>query len=262
MSPKPASAPQHRAAITLRNLTVAYNRVPAVHHISGSFPAGSLTAVVGPNGAGKSTLLKAITGALTADEGTIEITGIAPRHIAYLPQRAQIDQTFPISIRDAVSLGLWRQAGIAGGIEAPGEARIAAALDSLGLAGLGGRPIGSLSVGQFQRVLFARLMLQESALILLDEPFAGLDMPTTADLMRQIAAWHSEGRTIVAVLHDLAQVTQLFPQTLLLSRGRAIWGATETVLTAANLAAAGYAVAPWSLAAAPRELLAAAGGER
>ena len=103
MSPKPASAPQHRAAITLRNLTVAYNRVPAVHHISGSFPAGSLTAVVGPNGAGKSTLLKAITGALTADEGTIEITGIAPRHIAYLPQRAQIDQTFPISIRDAVA---------------------------------------------------------------------------------------------------------------------------------------------------------------
>ena len=120
------------------------------------------------------------------------------------------------------------------------------------------RPIGSLSAGQFQRVLFARLLLQDSALILLDEPFAGLDMPTTSDLMRQIAVWQTEGRTIVAVLHDLAQVNQLFPQTLLLARGNAVWGATETVLTNTNLAAAGYAVTPWANAAP----VAMAGGQR
>lgn len=250
--------PLFRAAIKISDLTVAYNRVPAVHHLSGTFAAGSLTAVVGPNGAGKSTLLKAITGTLKADEGTIEISGIAPRHIAYLPQRAQIDQTFPISINDAVALGLWRQAGILGGVPATGQESVAEALAALGLEGLGERPIGSLSVGQFQRVLFARLLLQDSALILLDEPFAGLDMPTASDLMRQIAVWHKEGRTIVAVLHDLTQVNQLFPQTLLLSRGKTMWGATETVLTSANLAAAGYAVVPWETAAP----VAMAGGQR
>ena len=253
-----ASAPLYRAAIKISNLTVAYNRVPAVHHLSGTFAAGSLTAVVGPNGAGKSTLLKAITGSLKADEGAIEITGIEPRHIAYLPQRAQIDQTFPISINDAVALGLWRQTGILGGVEPKGQHSVAKALAALGLEGLGDRTIGSLSAGQFQRVLFARLLLQDSALILLDEPFAGLDMPTTSDLMRQIAVWQTEGRTIVAVLHDLAQVNQLFPQTLLLARGKAVWGATETVLTKTNLAAAGCAVTPWANAAP----VAMAGGQR
>ena len=255
---QPAS---HHAAIAISDLTVAYNRVPAVHHLTGSFAAGSLSAVVGPNGAGKSTLLKAIAGTLTADEGTIAITGIEPRHIAYLPQQAEIDRTFPIAVADIVALGLWRQAGIGGAIAKEEHRRVAGALAQLGLTGLGRRPIGSLSAGQFQRVLFARLLLQESSLVLLDEPFAGLDMPTTADLMGQIEAWHLEGRTIVAVLHDLAQVKRHFPRTLLMSRGLAVFGSTPAVLTAANLAAAGYAVTPWGLDQAPATL-ALAGARR
>ncbi len=239
-----AALPQVRGAISIDNLTVAYDRVPAVHHLSGGFAAGSLTAIVGPNGAGKSTLLNAIAGAVAADEGAITITGVAQRRIAYLPQRATIDQTFPISVYDAVSLGLWHETGIFGGVGASGRARANAALAALGLAGLGNRPIGNLSVGQFQRVLFARLILQDAGLILLDEPFAGLDTPTTSDLMRQIADWHGEGRTIIAVLHDLAQVRQWFPDTLLMSKARIAWGTTREVLTPANLALAGYLVEP------------------
>ncbi len=231
-------------AIRIENLTVSYDRVPAVHHLSGSFAAGSLTAIVGPNGAGKSTLLNAIIGAVPIDQGAIAVTGVDKRRIGYLPQRANIDQTFPISVTDTVLLGLWHETGMFGRVSADGRARAEAALEALGLSGLGKRPIGHLSVGQFQRVLFARLMLQDAGLILLDEPFAGLDTTTTADLMRKIGDWHREGRTIVAVLHDLAQVRQSFPETLLLSKARTAWGLTRDVLTAGNLSAAGYIVEP------------------
>jgi len=233
------------ASIAIRDLTVSYNRVPAVHHLSGDFPPGSLTAIVGPNGAGKSTLLNAIAGVLKPDEGTISISGLAPREIAYLPQRANIDQTFPISVLDAISLGLWRETGILGSTSSDGRSRMIAALARLGLTSLGQRPIGSLSVGQFQRVLFARLLLQDAALVLLDEPFAGLDTPTTTDLMHLIGDWNGHGRTVVAVLHDLGQVRKMFPRTLLLSRDCTAWGATPLVLTPDNLAAAGYPPEPW-----------------
>jgi len=244
------TAPAKQAAIAIRNLTVSYNRVPAVHHLSGDFPAGSLTAVVGPNGAGKSTLLNTIAGVLKPDEGSVTLSGIARRDIAYLPQRANVDQSFPISVLDTVSLGLWRETGALGPASDDGRKRMLAALARLGLKGLGHRPIGSLSVGQFQRVLFARLLLQDAGLILLDEPFAGLDTPTTTDLMHLVGDWNAQGRTVVAVLHDLAQVKAMFPRALLLSRGCVAWGATQLVLTADNLAAAGYAPEPWVAALA------------
>ena len=236
-------APNRQCTIRISDRTVAYDRIPAVHHLSGTFAAGSLTAVVGPNGAGKSTLLRAIVGLVRPDEGSIVVGGIDRRRIAYLPQRAQIDQSFPIDIEDAVAFGLWHETGIFGGVTADGRERIAQALAALGLAGFGRRPIGSLSVGQFQRVLFARLLLQDAGLILLDEPFAGLDSPTTSDLVGQIAIWHRQGRTVVAVLHDLTLVRQSFPDTLLMSKAGAVWGPTAAVLTAANLSAAGFGFA-------------------
>ncbi len=259
LSTRPARSAVQPGAITIENLTVSYDRVPAVHHLSGTFTAGSLTAIVGPNGAGKSTLLNAIIGALPTDEGTITITGVERRRIGYLPQRAQIDQSFPISVYDTVTLGLWHETGLFGRVSASGHARAEAALQALGLAGLGKRPIGHLSVGQFQRVLFARLMLQDAGLILLDEPFAGLDTPTTSDLMRQIVGWRREGRTVVAVLHDLAQVRQSFPDVLLLSKARAVWGLSRDVLTSANLAAAGYSVDPALVETAAAPALVAGG---
>lgn len=215
------------AAITLENLTVSYARHPAVHHLTGAFATGSLTAVVGPNGAGKSTLLKAIVGFLKPDEGRI----VRGREIAYLPQVADIDREFPITVEDFVSAGAWARYG---GFRAV-RADVGAALDAVGMESFSARGIGMLSGGQFQRMLFARLILQDAPVILLDEPFSAIDARTVADLMRLIGAWHAAGKTIVAVLHELDLVRAAFPQTLLLMREAVGWGPTRAVLTPERL---------------------------
>ncbi|KAB7739544.1 ATP-binding cassette domain-containing protein [Parvibaculum sedimenti] len=217
--------------IDVIDLTVAYDRQPAVHHVSGSFARGSLTAVVGPNGAGKSTLIKTIVGLMNPSTGRVERHGLGRRAIAYLPQQAEIDRSFPINVADTVALGLWNEIGLWGSIKPKGWKRIADALAHVGLEGFGHHPIAALSAGQFQRVLFARLLLQDSAVILLDEPFAAIDERTTADLLAIIHHWHEEGRTVIAVLHDMEQVRQHFPQTLLMARELIGWGATSQVLT-------------------------------
>ncbi len=236
--------------IRLDRLTVAYDRHPAVHHLSGGFAPASLTAVVGPNGAGKSTLLKAIVGAVTPAEGRVALDGIERRAIAYLPQQATIDRGFPISVLDTVALGHWSRAGLFGGLGAAARGRAHDALEAVGLAGFAARSIGSLSAGQFQRVLFARMMLQDSRLILLDEPFAAIDARTTADLLAVVASWHAERRTVVAVLHDLETVRAHFPDTLYLAREVIAWGPTAEVLTPANQLRARAMAEAWAPAAA------------
>jgi zinc/manganese transport system ATP-binding protein len=229
--PDPAAAP----AIHLTNLTLAYRRHPAVHHLAGSFRPGSLTAVVGPNGAGKSTLLKGILGHLRPAEGGLSLDGIRRADIAYLPQAAELDRSFPISVLDLVALGAWRAAGPFGRIAGPNLSRTRDAIAAVGLSGFERRSIGTLSGGQLQRALFARMLLQDSRLLLLDEPFAAIDMKTTADLLRLVARWHGERRTIIAVLHDVDLVREHFPETLLIAREPVGWGPTAEVLTAANL---------------------------
>jgi zinc/manganese transport system ATP-binding protein len=225
-------------AIKIEDLTVAYDREPAVHHLSGTFAPGSLTAIVGPNGAGKSTLLKTIVGTLRPDDGRIFLGVDSKRQIGYLPQQADIDRTFPINVWDTVALGLLQETGIFGAVRPEQKARIHKALATTGLEGLGGRPIGTLSVGQFQRVLFARLLVQDARIILLDEPFAAVDERTTADLMNLLSGWHSQSRTIIAVLHDIDQVRAHFPTSLLIAREPVAWGETSSVLTDENLARA------------------------
>ena len=170
------------AAIRFEDVTLGYGRRPAVHHLRGTIPAGSLTAVVGPNGAGKSTLLKGVAGALRPLDGRIE-----------------------------------------------------EAIAAVGLTGFERRSIGTLSGGQMQRALFARLLLQDAALILLDEPFTAIDAKTTADLLDLVRRWHAEERTIVAVLHDLDVVKRTFPDTLLIAREPVAWGETGSVLSPENL---------------------------
>ena len=211
------------SAIRLEDVTAGYNRHPALHHLTGQFEAGSLHAVVGPNGAGKSALLKALVGLIAPDTGQISLGGLRPEEIAYLPQQAELDRTFPISVADVVLLGAWRRAGALGLVSRHDRLAGEQALSSVGLEGFGRRSIGSLSVGQLQRVLFARIILQDCPLILLDEPFAGIDAPTIADLMGVVRWWHGEGRTIVAVLHDLEMVRACFPYTLLLARSAIGW---------------------------------------
>jgi zinc/manganese transport system ATP-binding protein len=219
-------------AISLHDLTLGYDRHPAVHHLDAVIPSGSLTAIVGPNGAGKSTLMKGIVGALRPLEGRI---AVSKSRIAYLPQAAEIDRTFPVSVRDLVAMGLWAEIGAFGRIRAAHTDRIANALAAVGLTGFERRSIGALSGGQMQRVLFARLLLQEAEVILLDEPFTAIDAKTAADLMALVQRWHGEGRTVVAVLHDLDTVRAKFPDTLMIAREMVAHGPTAQVLTPANL---------------------------
>ncbi len=225
-------------AISFRDLTLGYDRHPAVHHIDGEVARGELLAIVGPNGAGKSTLLKGIMGELKPLGGSLKLDGLNKRDIAYLPQQIEIDRSFPISVFDCVAMGLWRKIGAWRGLDERGKRDVARALATVGLVDLASRPVGALSGGQFQRVLFARLLLQDASLILLDEPFRAVDTKTIDDLIALILHWHGEGRTVLAALHDLEQVRAHFPTTLLIAREVVAWGETHKVLTPANLAKA------------------------
>src|SRR5918995_3244962 len=218
-------------AILFDEVTLGYGRRPAVHHLDGEIAAGSLMAVVGPNGAGKSTLLKGIVGTLKPLEGHIRLKG-SSSGIAYLPQAAEIDRSFPLSVYDLVAMGLWSRSGLFGGISRASRTRIEDALAAVGLTGFERRPISTLSGGQMQRALFARLLLQDASVILLDEPFTAIDAKTTADPLDLVRRWHDEERTVLAVLHDLDIVKRVFPQTLLIARQPVAWGGTEATLSA------------------------------
>jgi zinc/manganese transport system ATP-binding protein len=200
--------------------------------LSGSFAPGSLTAVAGPNGAGKSTLLHALCGAMPVASGRIERGGLDARAIALLPQEGRLDRSFPICCRDVVALGWTARTGLFRRIGREQYAVADRALAAVGLDGLGYRPIGALSAGQFQRVLFARTIVRDAPVILLDEPFSAVDPTTEADLMAIVSLWHRQGRTVVAVLHDLDLIRADFPETLLLGTGTPGWGPTADVLTA------------------------------
>jgi zinc/manganese transport system ATP-binding protein len=223
------------AQITFRDVTLGYDRHPAVHHLDGQVAQGALLAVVGPNGAGKSTLFRGLAGILKPLSGTIDLGGLDIRDIAYLPQSVDIDRTFPISVFDLVGTGLWRTTGFFGGMGKTARQKITQALAAVGLNGFENRSIGTLSGGQMQRMLFARALLQDARLIVLDEPFNAIDAKTSTDLLALVRRWHDEGRTVLAALHDFDLVRAHFPETLLLARGPVAWGPTAQVLTAENL---------------------------
>ena len=178
------------AQLKFRDVTLGYDRHPAVHHLTGEVASGALLAVIGPNGAGKSTLFRGIAGILKPLAGSIHLGGL-----------------------DAIE----------------------SAISTVGLTGFEGRAIGTLSGGQMQRMLFARVLLQDARLIVLDEPFNAIDAKTSVDLLALVKHWHGEKRTVLAALHDMDLVRNHFPETLLLARGPVAWGATEQVLTAENL---------------------------
>ena len=223
------------AQIKFRDVTLGYDRHPAVHHLNGEVAQGALLAVVGPNGAGKSTLFRGLAGILKPLSGSIDLGGLDVRDIAYLPQSVDIDRTFPISVFDLVGTGLWRATGFFGGMGKQAREKITQALAAVGLNGFENRSIGTLSGGQMQRMLFARVLLQDARLIVLDEPFNAIDAKTSADLLALVRRWHAEKRTVLAALHDMDLVCANFPETLLLARGPVAWGATADVLTAENL---------------------------
>ena len=222
-------------ALRFNDLSLGYDMQPAVHQFSGTVRRGALTAVVGPNGSGKTTLMKGIIGALKPMSGSISVSGTSRKDIAYLPQQAEVDRTFPISVFDLVSLGLWRRVGAFSSIGSREQDTVQAALSAVGLTGFETRMIGALSGGQLQRVLFARVLVQDSPLILLDEPFSAVDRKTTLDLLTLLNRWHGEGRTVLAVMHDLDLVREKFPEAILIAREPVAWGSTREVLSAANM---------------------------
>lgn len=237
--------------IQIKNLTLSYQGHPAVHHVSGSFQSGSLTAIVGPNGAGKSTLLSALSGQKAGYEGSIHFAGATPPGtrglptLAYLPQQSAIDREFPVRVLDVVALGAWRELGSFLPVTASIRQRVTEVLAAVGLIGFERRYIGELSVGQLQRVLFARLLMQDAQIILLDEPFNALDTRTAEDLLNVVLKWHRQSRTVIAVLHDLEMVRTHFPQTLLLAREVIAWGPSVEVLNPENLSRARQTAEYW-----------------
>ena len=237
------------ACLTFRDLTLGYNSHPAVHHLSGEVKAGSLTAVVGANGSGKSTLLKGIVGVLKPMAGSCSVA--AGSRIAYLPQQSELDRTFPAEVADLVSMGLWPRRGLLGRYSKEDRRSVTEALMAVGLEGFEKRPIDTLSGGQLQRALFARVLVQDAELILLDEPFNAIDSRTVGDLVALIKRWHGEKRTVMVVVHDLGLVREHFPDALLLARRPIAWGPAvealrpENLLRARRFDEAWHEDAPW-----------------
>lgn len=207
----------HAPLIEMKDVSFAYGSVKALDHVTGVFAAGSLTAVAGPNGAGKSTLLKAIAGIVRPQEGRIFIEPSVRDKIGYLPQTSTIERDYPLTVFQAASMGLWPQVGSSRSLSDSLADKVHGALKEVGLDGLEKRQVGALSGGQFQRLLFARLILQEPQVFLLDEPFAAVDAETIRHLMQIVMGWHAEGRTIICVLHDLLLIRKYFPESFLLA---------------------------------------------
>lgn len=246
-------ANSHNAvSIELQDVTLAYRGHPAVHHVSGVFAPGSLTALIGPNGAGKSTLLRAMARQARPTQGHVIYKGMATNQagtIAYLPQIAGLNPDFSLRVIDVVAMGAWQSIGAMGAMNTAIIEKLQAALQQVGLANFESRMVDELSVGQLQRVLFARLIMQDAPVILLDEPFNALDATTVRDLLKIIHTWHAQGRLVVAVLHDMNTVKQHFPQTLLIARELLAWGPTSAVISSQKLGEAEQASLAWQDAA-------------
>ena len=203
--------------VVVENLSVARGAVLALKDVSARFGVGTLTALTGENGAGKSTLLMSIAGKVSPTEGKVFLPASA-KDIAFLPQNSEIDRRFPLSTSDLVVLGLWRRLGAFRAVTMAERAVVSDCLAAVGLSGFEDRSIAALSVGQFQRALFARILLQDARIILLDEPFAAMDTITVETLVALLPRWRDEGRIVIAALHDADQIRRHFPRTLRLDK--------------------------------------------
>lgn len=210
-----AQPPHHDAAapaVELAEVSIFYEQTPALDRISLVLPQGEQVAVVGPNGAGKSTLFNVIAGIQKPTCGSVRIGGSSPGNhicVGYVPQRRRIDWRFPVTVADVVMMGRVRKIGL---LRWPGRqdhAAVQAALDQVGIGAFAKRQIGELSGGQQQRVFLARALAQESELLLLDEPFAGLDTPSQEAILAILADLRQQGITVLVATHDLNQAAPI-----------------------------------------------------
>ncbi len=228
---------RHKLEVT--ELSVRYGSVEALRGISFSATCGSTLALIGPNGAGKSTLLHVLAGLLVPESGSVLWNGTpltALRYeIAFMPQRTEVDWKFPITVRQLVEMGRYPALGAWKSLRHHDVEIVDKALETLGLTSLQGRQIGALSGGQQQRAFLARAMAQEAHILLLDEPFTGLDVPGMESLAALLRALAAEGRLIIASHHDLNTAATVFDETLLLRRKLLASGSTADVLCPDNL---------------------------
>ncbi|MCP9488628.1 MAG: metal ABC transporter ATP-binding protein [Solirubrobacteraceae bacterium MAG38_C4-C5] len=208
-------------ALEVRRLTVSYETRPVLWDVDASFPTGALSAIVGPNGAGKSTLLRAALGLIPADAGQALVQGRPARsaldRVAFVPQRDAVDWDFPITVREVVEMGRYPVRGWLRRLTGEDRAIVDEALERVGMGPFARRQIGRLSGGQRQRVFIARALARQAPVMLLDEPFAGIDARTEATLLDLLRELRAEGRSIVVVHHDLGTVRASFDWALVLN---------------------------------------------
>jgi ABC-type Mn2+/Zn2+ transport system ATPase subunit len=210
------------AHLAVDNITVAYDGMPVLREVSFEVPQGTRVAVVGPNGAGKSTLFKALVGLLPLRQGRVLIHGLPLGHhldcVAYVPQREDVDWKFPVTVSDVVMMGRY---GTLGWLKRPGKSDrgiVARSLEQMGIANLARDPIGDLSGGQQQRVFLARALAQEPHILLMDEPFTGVDASTQEATLMLLDQLQAQQVTVMVSTHDLNLANERFDRVLLINR--------------------------------------------
>lgn len=228
--------------LTINHLTVAYDETPVLSDVTVSFASGKITGIIGPNGAGKSTLIKAALGLInkTSGDATFDGRSLAQQRqrVAYVEQRKDLDLSFPINVFDVVMSGTYGRLGLFRSPGKPARAATDAALAEVDLTAFAARQIGQLSGGQLQRVFVARAIVQQAALIILDEPFVGIDLQSETAIMAILRRWRDEGKTVIVVHHDLNKVTHYFDELVVMNHGIIAAGPVGETFTAANIAKA------------------------
>jgi manganese/iron transport system ATP-binding protein len=223
------------ARLDIEDVTIAYDGTPILRDLTFQVPHGAQVAVVGPNGAGKSTLFKALVGLLPLQAGRILVHGrpLGSHYdcVAYVPQRGDVDWRFPVNVADVVMMGRFRHQGYFGRPSKADRTAVAAALEHMGIANLAKQPIGDLSGGQQQRVFLARALAQEPHILLMDEPFTGVDVTTQEAVLRVLDELRAEGLTVMVSTHDLSLAMQRFELVLLLNRRLLAYGPPAAVFT-------------------------------
>ncbi len=224
--------------IELDDLSVSYQETQALEKIDLTLKGPSITGIIGPNGAGKSTLLQAMIGLIPHKGHALlekkEITSQLTR-VAYVAQKANLDMTFPLTVRECVALGCYTKVPFYKPLSQNNWKQVKEALKKVGLEDFAYRQISHLSGGQFQRVLLARCLMQEADVILLDEPFVGIDSVSEDIIMTLLKRLKEQGKLILIVHHDLTSVRRYFDHILLLNRKLIAYGQIQTTFTEENL---------------------------
>lgn len=226
--------------IIIEGLSVSYDKKRVLNNVYLRIEEGKLIGVIGPNGAGKSTLFKSILGLIENNTGTIKIFGKdiseSRRRVAYVPQRDEVDWSFPATVKDIVLMGRFPAKTIWQRMDKLDHQKAKEAMEELSILDLADRQIGALSGGQQQRVFLARALCQEADILMLDEPFVGVDVTTEEHIIRVLRKLSNEGKTLLVVHHDLSSVRAYFNQVILINQRLIAYGDTDTTFIPENIA--------------------------